>query len=354
MTLATVLTAIGALIPEFIGGRTTERRTLAVLALGIPPARNGVPGDLPEPAEHPVLAAHESFHRFLRRATDPDPLRRFGSAGEMSEQLSGVLREVLAAQDGRGRPALSTVFGPPCGTFAAGLLPGASGPGRPDPTQVATMLPVPLADPADPAAGLLTTTANTGRDELARIMAATPQPSLELRVRMIRAHLEAGDPDAASGAIDKLAADDPDDWRLEWFRGLTALITGHLEEASCAFDTVYATLPGEAAPKLALAATAECDGHDELPERYYALVSRPDPSVADAAFGLARVRLRAGDRASAIASPGDHPGGFQLVPHRSALRHPSHRAESTRHRRRRHRAAIGGGQSGAAPARPGS
>ena len=37
---------------------------------------------------------------------------RFGSAGEMAEQLTGVLREVLATADGTPRPAFSTVFSP--------------------------------------------------------------------------------------------------------------------------------------------------------------------------------------------------------------------------------------------------
>ncbi|MGH3701909.1 MAG: tetratricopeptide repeat protein [Pseudonocardiaceae bacterium] len=276
----------------------TVGRTLAVLALGIPPARQGTPVDLPEPAEHPVLATHESFHRLLRRATDPDPRRRFNSAEEMSEQLSGVLREVLATEDGHPRPALSTVFGPPRGTFTAGLLPGSAGPGRPEPRRVAAMLPVPLADPDDTAGRLLATTASTDRDEITRIMASTPQPSRELR--LIRAQLETNDPDAATADIDQLAAEDPDDWRLDWLRGITALVAGHLDRAGEAFDTVYATLPGEAAPKLALAAVAECAGRDELAQRYYGLVAGPDPNVVDAAFGLARVRLRAGARANAI------------------------------------------------------
>ena len=280
----------------------TVGRTLAVLALGIQPTRQGRPVDLPEPAEHPVLATHESLHRLLRRAADPDPLRRFGSTDELSEQLSGVLREVLATEDGRPRPALSTVFGLPRGAFAVSLLPGPSDPGRPDPARVAAMLPIPLVDPADPTAGLLATAVSVDRDEVARIVASTPQPSLELRLRLIRAHLDAGDPDAAAAGIDKLATDNPDDWRLEWFRGVTALVAGHLARACSAFDTVYATLPGELAPKLALAAAAECDGHDDLAARYYALVSGLDPSVADAAFGLARMRLRAGDRANATAA----------------------------------------------------
>ena len=86
-----------------------------------------------------MLAAHESFHRLLLRATDPDPVRRFDSADEMADQLAGVLREVLALGRRRTRgPAPSTVFGPARGTFAAGLLIGATAaPGRPDPARVA-------------------------------------------------------------------------------------------------------------------------------------------------------------------------------------------------------------------------
>ena len=60
----------------------------------------------------PLLEQQESFTRLLRRATDADPDRRFGSAGEMAEQLTGVLREVLATADGTPRPAFSTVFSP--------------------------------------------------------------------------------------------------------------------------------------------------------------------------------------------------------------------------------------------------
>ena len=48
----------------------------------------------------------------LRPAAAPGhalrPGRRFGSAGEMAEQLTGVLREVLAIADGTPRPAFST------------------------------------------------------------------------------------------------------------------------------------------------------------------------------------------------------------------------------------------------------
>ncbi|MFC4945248.1 serine/threonine-protein kinase [Pseudonocardia sp. GCM10023141] len=278
----------------------TVGRTLAVLTLGIPPARRGVLTELPDPAHSMVLATHESFHRLLRRATDPDPLRRFESADEMAEQLSGVLRDVLAAEGVAAPPAVSTVFGPPRATFAPGLL--ATGPdaGRPDPARVAAALAMPLVDATDPAAGLLASLAATEPAEVARIVATTDQPSLELRLRLVRAHLDDGDAAGARAALAELAAEGTDDWRLGWLAGIAALLAGESTAACTAFDTVYSTLPGEAAPKLALGAAAECAGQDEAAGRYHAQAGRPDPNLADAAFGQARVALRAADRAGAI------------------------------------------------------
>ncbi len=279
----------------------TVGRTLAVLALGIVPAKRGVV--TPIPADHPVLVAHESFHRLLLRATDPDPMRRFATADEMADQLTGVLREVLSAEDGVARPGRSLEFGPPRGTFGAGLL-GSDDvvAGRPDPARVAALLPVPLVDPADPAAGVLATASAGDPQEVLRLAAAAPEQTLELRLRVVRAHLEAGDAAAAVAAIDALAADEPGDWRLDWYRGVAALVAGDPAAAGPPFDTVLATLPGEAAPKLALAATAECAGLDEPAGRFYRQVGRPDPNVADAAFGAARVALRAGRTPEAIAA----------------------------------------------------
>src|SRR5204863_7600735 len=68
----------------------------------------------------PLLEEQESFARLLRRATHSDPGRRFGSAGEMAEQLTGVLREVLATADGTPRSAFSAVFSPELQALGAG------------------------------------------------------------------------------------------------------------------------------------------------------------------------------------------------------------------------------------------
>ena len=70
-------------------------------------------------------------------------------------------------------------------------------------------------------------------------------------------------------------------------------------------------LPGEIAPKLALAATAELilqewDSEDpqqwcHYAERFYRTVWRTDHGVVSAAFGLARQLTRNGNRADAVA-----------------------------------------------------
>ncbi len=271
----------------------TVGRTLAVLALGMGPVQNGKPIELPH--DHPVLARHESFHRLLLRATDPDPYARFGSTDEFADQLAGVLREVLSVEDGQARPAMSTVFSAPRGTFAADLL-DARRPGRPNPARVVAALPVPLVDPADPAAAQL---GAAGREEVRRLAAAAAQPGFELRLALARTELAAGNPAAAAAQLDALAAEDPDDWRVDWYRGVAALFTDPAA-AVAAFDRAYLTFPGETAVKLALAAAAECAGDDARAHRYYGVLTRIEPSLADAAFGLARTALRAGDRATAV------------------------------------------------------
>lgn len=98
----------------------TVGRTLAALTLQLR-TRNGRYVDgLPE--DDPVLKRYDSFGRLLRRAIDPDPRRRFASAEEMSAQLLGVLREVVADDTGVPRAGLSTVFTRTRSTFGVELL----------------------------------------------------------------------------------------------------------------------------------------------------------------------------------------------------------------------------------------
>jgi serine/threonine-protein kinase PknG len=269
-----------------------------------------------------LLEQQESFARLLLRATHRDPDRRFASAGEMTEQLTGVLREVLATTDGTPRPVFSTVFSP---EVQAVLARGEDGHGetrppgtlrRPAGAEVVAGLPLPQVDRADPAAGYLATFAGLGPDQ--RIAALTlavsgdpsvPRPvaeSAETRLALVRASIDAGDHDGAAALLADLAAEDPTDWRIAWYHGLRSLALA--DEAVGAFSAVYDELPGELAPKLALAFAAEAAGDPAMAGHYFRLVWTVDRSCISAAFGLARACLAAGDRPGAIGALAGVPG----------------------------------------------
>jgi serine/threonine-protein kinase PknG len=333
--------------PSVASDLYTVARTLAVLTFDFQGYTNVFVDSLPDPDNIEVFRTYESFYRLLVRATDPDPARRFASAQEMAEQLTGVLREVVSLQTGRARPALSTLFGPelkvtdtelfgkldgdvsrlgaravpqrgrkrapapPAGSNGAGVNGTPPLPLAPAPVPAtvvkplnaaatALALPVPRVDPGDPNAGFLAGLMASAPAELITALHAAPTGSLELRLRELRARLEMGELASASRALEALEADHPDDWRVVWYRGVAALATGEHETAALSFDAIYDAFPGEPAPKLALGLCAEVLGQLDNAGEYYRLVWTTDPSYVSSAFGLARVQLAAGDRRGSV------------------------------------------------------
>ena len=78
-------------------------RTLAALIMRLPHKHGIYEPGIPSPADEPLMYKHDNLYRLLRRATDPNPKRRFTSATDMSVQLMGVLRETASGRT-RGRP----------------------------------------------------------------------------------------------------------------------------------------------------------------------------------------------------------------------------------------------------------
>ncbi|MER6399486.1 tetratricopeptide repeat protein [Kitasatospora sp. NPDC001603] len=299
----------------------TVARTLAVLTFDFQGYSTTYRESLPGPESVPAFAEYESYYRFLVRATDPDPARRFGSAEEMADQLTGVLREVLALQDQRPRPALSTLFGPELRVVDTDLVLPAVRRGELrvtalDPAAAALALPVPRVDPNDPNAGFLAALLAADPAEALAALAGAPAVSTERRLRELRAHLELRSRADADRMLAALEKDHPDDWRVVWYRGLVALVDSvsgssgpgspgepdeaRLRAAAEAFDAVYDAFPGESAPKLALAICAELLGDGGDAAEFYRLVWTTDQAYLSAAFGLARVRLADGDRPGAV------------------------------------------------------
>ncbi|MEU6831316.1 tetratricopeptide repeat protein [Nocardia beijingensis] len=297
----------------------TVGRTLAALVLDMPKNAEGhqLPG-IPSPEDQPLLRDYPALHRLLCRATDPDPRRRFPTAYAMYGQLAGVLRMVLAYDTGKEHPQASLEFGAMRGDFGIETLIGQTDgmtDGRHrlpalDAPSVVAALPVPLIDTEDPSADLLSTLLHGDprhaldalRRTADRIVSGTiPEPEtfeLEGTLTAVRAHLDLGEVVPACDRLADLRPDYGTDWRIEWYSAVAALLDGQYERAYEYFDLVHGMLPGEIAPALALAATAELtlqhlgDAADDrwhrLAEEYYRTVWRTNHGVVSAAFGLAR------------------------------------------------------------------
>jgi serine/threonine-protein kinase PknG len=301
----------------------TVGRTLAVLTFDFRGFQGQNKFRLPD--DEPLLLQQESYARLLRRATHRLPAYRFQTAGEMAEQVTGVLREVLSLDDGEPRPAFSGLFSPelrPVGTDLS-LAPHLNGTGSngnggstfaitpPPAAEVVAGLPAPLTESAE-AAGYLATLAGlppaaqvqallgavTGDATVPQAVAESP----DTRLALARAYVGVGDLDAARATLRELSSTLGDDWRITWYNGLCELAAGRPDRAREAFDAVYDVLPGELAPKLALAFAAEAAGDPTAARNYFQLVWTIDRSYVSAGFGTARAYLAAGDRVTAIAA----------------------------------------------------
>ncbi len=287
----------------------TIGRSLAVLLTEIRGFGKEHRYTLPSPQEEPRFAGQESLYRFLLKATAEKADDRFTTADEMTEQLLGVLREVVAVETGTPRSGTSLDFGADLLTLDAG---SEIEPVRPDHRQ----LPVPTLDLEDPGAQAVSSAISVAdgdkRVEALRLACKQFGKSREARLRLASTLCDTGVFPEAEELLRKLAEEDPWDWRVLWFQARIKLAQASAGEARRLFDQVYFDLPGEVAPKLALGLAAELNGELAVATKMYELVSSTDPGFVSAVFGLARCHDAGGDRKAAVAALGRIPQSSSL------------------------------------------
>jgi len=285
-------------------------RCLAVLVLDMPTYQTAYRHRLPSPEKEPLFHRHDSLYRFLMKATAHDPRDRYQSADNVAEALEAVLREVAATSQGSPRPAPSKLFG---GDVLAIRWPAVSA----DPGPDWRHLPVPRVDPADGAASAVVDVQTLAAERQIAVLrnAITEgaiEPTAEVQLTVARALIELGRHSEAESSLARLEAGDRREWRGNWYRGLSLAAQGRAVEAGLAFDLVYAELPGELAPRLAMALAAELSGDLPAAARHYDIVSSTDPGFTSASFGLARVREAQGDVRGAVEAYERVPPGSSL------------------------------------------
>lgn len=303
---------VASMGPSVASDLYTVGRTLAVMILDFVFHTGEFEHALPAPTQEPLFAQWESLYRFLLKATAAHPDDRFQDADEMSLQLTGVLREIVSISERTPRPVPSEFFE---GDKLATLLIDTTDNSvvdRPD----WRVLPDPRVDPTDPAASFVIGIEDVEPARaLQLIREGLNDGSLantrEVRFRVVQA-LAAGASDSQANAmLDELAAEDPWDWRTPWYRGLLRLQSNQPAEAAELFSKVWTELPGEVAPKVAVALAAEQAEKYARAAGLYELAAGVDPTFVSASFGLARCRAAQGDRGAAVAA-------YQQIPASSA------------------------------------
>jgi serine/threonine-protein kinase PknG len=277
---------VSSLGPSIASDLFTVARTLAVLCIDFRDYQTDHRFTLPSQDAVALFERYDSLYRFLLKGTLPNPDDRFQSAEQMADQLLGVLVEVVADREGVPVEAPSKLF-----TTALG-----AGLGRPD----WRVLPRPQVSRDDPGAGYLATITATDPAQMVAQLRAAPERTLETDLRLVAVMLDAGWLADASALLGKTEAEEPREWRIWWYRGIAEMAAGSPDRAVLRFNDVYAELPGEIAPKLALGLARETAGHFDVAARWYEIVARTNPSITSASFGLARCRLQRGDRAGAL------------------------------------------------------
>ncbi len=280
--------------PSISSDLFTVGRTLATLCTDFRGYQSQYAFTLPPASKVPLYLRFASLYAFLKKSTAPHPDDRFQTAEEMSEQLFGVLREVVAISSGTPVPATSSLFGPP----PAPLRSTAAVAETDNWAAFAALLPELRVDPEDPnvaIAASLSTDPSLALSSLARIRAE----SAESRLARIRIQFSTGSFSDAQRHVTNLAEADPWDWRADWWRGLLALRGGNASLAAESFQKVVFEVPGELAPKLAFALASEKAGDHAAAAGNYEIVAATDPQYISATTGLIRSLSALGDRAGA-------------------------------------------------------
>ena len=308
---------VAELGPSVASDIYTIGRTLCVLTFEFRGYQTEYVDSLPPMSQVPAFLEHDAFYRLVARCCAPDPNDRFLSVEELRSQMIGVLRQVVAAGSDHAATlsAHSAAFEPPVSTGE---------------TLSWWELPEVKRDDTDPMLDWISSLPEndpmTMHGELVKAAEMTP----EVLLARARAGIRMGQQAWLDEAVRGLLAEDPWDWRASWVRGLWALSQSDTEEsrrvatgqsAAGHFAAVRDALPGEIAPRLALALASELAGYAKAAELDYQRAWRTDAGyVAPAAFGLHRVRLSRDDVPGAIAALDSVPAASRAHPRARWLR----------------------------------
>ena len=265
----------------------TIGRTLLFLVADVPGFQQEYANTLPPLSELPTLAGQDSFYRLIAKCCAYEPDDRFQTVDEVRVQALGVLREVVGrrAQRAAYQSYPSQLFEPP---ITRGDVANWS--------QLPTLRP----DPTDPLSEFLAGLAGKSADERLAVLKKPPRETTQVQLQRALAIMELGE-FRVLHILTETLANDPWEWRAVWLLGVSELAQANWSAAAAHFNAVFSQVPGEVAPKYALAMACERSGQTQLAEHLYELCAQTDAAyVTGSAFGIARIREGRGEISGAL------------------------------------------------------
>lgn len=280
--------------PSVASDLYTLGRTLAIMVAGF-----DIFGEfehrLPPAADIPVFAKYPALYAFLQKATHAEAHKRFQSADDMADQLLGVLRKVVAGTS-PPRYVESSHFSTPSDVVVSSADLERL---RRVPHQFMHALRPDVPDLIQPAVAAVQALRGEARIDAFRKLVDQNPESEDLPILLAESHVLDNQFTAAERVLDDFGGRDPDHYRVIWVRGVLALGAARFEQALDLFRRVASDLPGELAPKFAMATASELLGEFQEAAHWYRIVSAVDPAAVGATMGLARALQQLGDISAA-------------------------------------------------------
>ncbi|MDQ2713591.1 MAG: protein kinase [Chloroflexota bacterium] len=230
---------------------------------------------MPAAEYYTAFRDHPELYRLLQRGTHAQPARRFQTAEELSDQLTGVLRFIVGGKPGMSASSRLFVFSV---TTTSGKL-GPRGEAALDENDKASDLLL---------AGDQALRSGNYDDALSvyRQAVSSHSRSLDAHVRLAEVLIDLGEFSQVEAELTWAQRLAPNHWKIAWYTGRFLEAQERFALAANAYQEVIADLPGELPPLKALARVKARADDDAAAVTLYTTVLKADPGNTDAILGI--------------------------------------------------------------------
>ncbi len=248
---------------------------------------------MPSSEYYKAFREHPALYRLLAKGTHSKPALRFHSAEELSDQLSGVLRQIVGGAP--GVPVGSKLFVPGILTTTGKL----------------GLRAEVVLDESDRAIDhlrygdqALRAGNYAGAQSFYRQALKANPKSIDAHLRLAEVSIDQGEFSQALAEVTQVQRMVPGYWKISWYTGRLLEAQGKLSAAADQYRELMAELPGELSPQQAYARVCAHMGDNATAVEHYTRVLKADPGNTEAILGVtdALLALQRWNEAAAILS----------------------------------------------------